>query len=767
MRHSGWLLGTACAFTFAVATDAFAAEPPARLAVVIGNQDYSGVPDLLNAKADAERMAEIFTDLGYSVFSGIDLDRQSFEALLRQATINVQEGAEIVFFYAGHGIQIGRRNYLLPTDVSFDSIYDLPVEAVTLDRVVEVLSAKGNVHVAIIDACRDNPFPGAQLAGGLDASLFETRTGFDVMRTPLNSLMAFSTAPGEVAFDGPPGGNSPYVTAITNAISTKPAADVTQIFSSVREQVFQKTDGQQVPWESSTLVRPYHFRGAATVTQAVASQEEAAPETSRTLRLANVDLPDEIALRVEYDRSIDLVDAVAAAIAETVPMDVLATLELAAAPGSGSVRVGEGLSYVPQLQEEKSRAGGMTKVDAFTLTSGDDDVMRVTLQMEVNACDLHAGDVLDPGGVGLFRLANEIEVGPALVACRAAVEADPEETRFIHQLGRAVQASGDYEEAFRLFEQARAAGYQRANYAVARLLTSPQVDRRLFDVPEDRDLANVLLEEGVRTSDPFSLHLLGRYLLREGESDADRERGFDLLDRAAELGHTYSMNELGIYFLTEDSSHYIPERGLAYLQGSADRDDIYGFHNLGIVALFGLDGSEPDLATAASWFLRGADGGHPQSPSTLGRMIVRGQLDAPLSEAVRYYDIGLDRGDAWGGVNAANMILRGEVGGFEIEDALVRAAKAAELSGDEPVGRALGLLEAAESRDLARAVQRLLKDLGQSVSIDGAIGPQTRGAISALLTEAGLEPPANDPRAQLSALAKLWWLKNPVRSDVF
>ncbi|NBC96860.1 MAG: peptidase C14, caspase catalytic subunit p20, partial [Deinococcus-Thermus bacterium] len=445
----------------------------------------------------------------------------------------------------------------------------------------------------------------------------------------------------------------------------------------------------------------------------------------------------------------------------------LPPLELAAPAETGSVTLEDGLAYAPTLRERRAETDALTLTDSFELEAPGGARLDVTLEMEVNACDLAAGDALDPGGVGFFRLPNELDVASARTACRAAVAAEPDEPRFLYQLGRAQQAAGAYEAAFDSFETAMEAGHVRAFNAVARLLTAPQVDRDLFDVPEDRARAFELLERGVAAADPFAMHLLGRFLLNDGSTEADRERGFELLDRAAELGHTYSMNELGIYFLSEGSQHFLPERGLRYLEASAARQDIYGYHNLGFVALYGLAGDEPDYAEARDWFEKAAEGGHPGSPATLGRMIVRGQIDAPAREAVRWYDLGLERGDPWGGVNAANMILNDEVSGFSAPEALVRAAKAMQLPGDEAVDRAREMLESAGPGELARAIQRLLNELGAGVAVDGLIGPATRAAIAAEAEAAGLGRPADDPISQLSTLAQAYWAANPIRSDVF
>lgn len=759
----------------AVLLPAFAAAAPNRLAVVVGNQDYDRITNLGNARADAERMAEMLAGFGFSIFEGYDLDRRGFEELLRASILNADDGAEIVFFYAGHGIQIGRRNYLLPTDVAFDSIYDLPVQSVTLDRVIDLLSARGQVHVAIIDACRDNPFPDKLLAGKLDASLFETKSGFDVFQTPLNSLVAFSTSPGMLAFDGEEQGNSPYTRAILDTVQNSPEADVLAVFSQVRASVHSVTGGKQVPWESSTLVQPFRFLDERfsddhiVVAQAeTAQQGESATDAPGRGGAALADLPATITLEVEYDREVPLTADLTAALGADGPLDI----SLTDAPEDGRIDALEGgLIYRPRITERRSDRRELALADQFSIAveTADGPVpVAVTLDMEVNGCDLGAGDALDPGGVGFYRLPNEIEVAPALADCRDAVARNPDTARFRYQLGRAEQAAGLLEEAFGSFNAAAEAGHVRALNAAARLMMTDKIDRDVIDIPPDLDRALSLLDRGIAAGDPFAIHSMGLRLLREGETREAQERGFDLLDQAAELGHTYSMNELGIYFLTKDSEHYIPERGMRYLEASEARDDIYGFHNLGFVALYGLEAGEVDLSEAYRQFRKAALGGHPNSPATLGRMIIRGQVPGEGPDAaLEWYDMGLSRGDGWGGANGAALILNGAVSGHDTADALVRAAKAMHLSDGQAAETARGLLEGRSERDLGRAVQMMLRDLGAQVTVDGVVGPSTRAALARLSEDAGLPAPPDNEIAQLEAAARIYWAQRPTRPDLF
>jgi TPR repeat protein len=750
----------------AAAQEAAVTPVPPRVALVVGNADYATVSDLPNAARDAADMAALLRLFGFEVFEGRDLDRRGFETFLREVLLNLPEGAEVVFFYAGHGIQIGARNYLLPTDAAFASVNDLPLYSVTLDRVVEALAARGSVHVVFVDACRSNPFPGLSLTTGLAADIAETRSGFVAFPAPINSLVAFSTSPGQTAVDGPAGQNSPYTAALLAAVTAAPQDDVASLLPRIREQVYAATGGAQVPWESSTLVRPFQFAqpGMTALPTLVEADVPATPE-----RGADLPPPVEVAARAPLDRIVDLAPALAAARAPS-----LAGGTVVAPPASGEVAMTAegGLFYRPTLRE--TPAVGLDAFvlrDSFTLEVGPAEATRlvtVSVELEADACDLAAGDALDLGGVGLYRLPNQIDPAAAIPACTAALTARPDSARFRYQLGRAQLAAGDFVPALESFRAAGAAGHVRAWQAEAGLLLTGRLDRSLVPIPKDEVRATELLEQGIAEGDPFAIHSRGLRLLREGTTAEARQRGFELLDRAAELGHTYSMNELGIYFLTKDSDHYQPERGMTYLRASYERDDIYGMHNLGFVVLYGLDGQAPDPARAAPFFEAAAAGGHPKSPATLGRMVMRGELgpiDAP--KAVAWYDMGLSRGDGWGGANAAGIILQGGVPGLGPADAAARAAKAALLPDAEAAAAARALLDGLDRRALDGGLQTILAELGDPLAVDGEAGPATRAALAARVAAAGLVPAGDSPADRLMTAARLYWLARPVRPDLY
>ncbi len=755
---------------------------PGRIAIVVGNQVYDAVSDLENARRDAKDVAEMLRSFRFNVFDGYDLDKRGFEELLRSAMLNIPEGAEVVFYYAGHGIQIGRRNYLLPTDAAFASIYDVPLETMTLDRVIDTLAARGAAHVAILDSCRDNPFPDIRLAADLDANLFETKSGFDVFSTPLNSLVAFSTSPGAVAMDGEAGGNSPYTRAVMEAARAAPGENIQNLFPEVRRKVHEATEGRQVPWESSTLVRPFFLSPASmSVASPTAEADAGAGSADRGMVIAAPSVgptalePVALSLSRSFDRRVvlgqEILDAIGGEF-EAVELVVPPTSGILSL-GAGASRLGQ-VSFAPEISDIRAtELEGFTLDERFSLKfvlgEGLTRQVDVDLTLEVDACDLEMGDALDLGGIGIYRLANEIDVAAGLEACERAVAQDPDHGRFQYQLGRAQQSAGRVADAYTSFSRAAELGHVRALNALSILHGSKRIDHEAMGIPKDPELALSLLERGIATGDPYPMHRLGQQLLREGETPQERQRGFELMERSVELGHTYSMNELGIYFLTKDSDHYLPERGMRYLRASELRQDIYGYHNLGYVALNGLDGSEPDPALAHEYFRQSTEGGHPSGPSMIARMILRGQIgEKDTAEAVRFYDMSLERGDGWAGANAATLILKDQVPGLGEADAAIRAAKAANLASAGAAERARERLAQVSSEGKGRALQMLLVELGHPVQVDGAIGPQTFRALEAASADAAIPyRRIDDPAERLIFAARLYWSANPVRFDLF
>ena len=757
-------LATALGLASPALSDDTALLAPARVAIVIGNQDYDRIEDLPNAARDAADMANFLRLYGFEVFEGENLDRREFETLLREALLNLPLGSEVVFFYAGHGLQVGNRNFLLPTDAVLAKPADLAAYAITLDRVIDALAARASVHVVFVDACRSNPFPGVRLATDLAATLAETKTGFGPFESLLNSLVAFSSSPGQVAVDGPAGGNSPYTAALMNAVAAAPDQDLPVILTGVRDAVMAATSGSQTPWESSTLAQPFRFGMAGDGTFLTAPVLASAGTTER----GTAPLP--LTASPAFDRLVDLAPALFDLRAQPLQDAVVTGL-----PTNGEVAVldgGRGLFYRPDLHEIDATAlTAHQHRDRVTIETGPPslrELVTVDLDLPADPCDVQAGDPLDLQGVGLYRLPNEIDVKAALAACRAAVDRHPEIPRFRHQLGRAQQASGDFIAALDSFRAAGAAGHTRSLQAEAYLLMTDHIDRTLVPIPMDQARGIALLEQGIAAGDPYAIHMRGLRLLRDGATPEDRQHGFDLLDRAAELGHTYSMNELGIYFLTKDSDHYQPDRGMTYLRASFDRNDIYGMHNLGFVALYGLDGNPPDTALAAQYFEQAAAGGHPKSPATLGRMVMRGQLGAKdAAKAVAYYDLGLARGDGWGGANGADIILDGKVAGMTPGDAAARAAKAILLPDTKAAELADKVLDGLKRKALDAGLQLILNELGEGLTVDGAAGPATLNILSARADAAGLTATGDSPRDRLVLAARLYWQARPTRPDLY
>ena len=236
---------------FAAVTGPAVAEK--RVALVIGNAAYKNVPGLANPRNDAGDMTSKLKDLRFEVVIGQDLDLMGMRQSIRDF-IGKLEGADVaLFFYAGHGLQVGGNNYMAPVDAQLASYDDLDFEVLPIDLVLSAMERNAKVNLVFLDACRDNPLA-STLARSMGTRSASVGRGLAKLDTGVGSLIAFATQPGSVAFDGK-GRNSPFTTALLAHLGT-PGQSLTDDLIEVRRAVLEATQGKQVPWDSSSLTGP-------------------------------------------------------------------------------------------------------------------------------------------------------------------------------------------------------------------------------------------------------------------------------------------------------------------------------------------------------------------------------------------------------------------------------------------------------------------------------------------------------------------------------
>jgi len=223
-----------------------------RLALVIGNAAYQRAT-LKNPVSDAKLMAERLRSLGFEVFPAYDASQRDMKRALQNfsATLHKRGKPVIAFiFYAGHGVQLKAENYLVPIDEHIENEGDVDLDTISLSSVMSVLSnTKLQLSVVVLDSCRDNPFAFSR----------SIERGLARADAPIGSLVAFSTSPGKVAFDGQ-GDNSYYTAALAKAL-TEPGLKIEDVFKSVRKSVRAQTHNEQTPWESTSLVDDFYPAG--------------------------------------------------------------------------------------------------------------------------------------------------------------------------------------------------------------------------------------------------------------------------------------------------------------------------------------------------------------------------------------------------------------------------------------------------------------------------------------------------------------------------
>lgn len=221
-----------------------------RVALVVGNAAYPGDAELFNASNDAREIAKKLRWLRFDVIEVLDADLAEFNSSI-ELFLEKIEGADIaVFFYAGHALQVNKRNYLVPIDVQLESSNNLEQTSVAVQTLLTSMQENNETNLVLLDACRNNPFDWKVSENGVVRSI-RSQGGLSAVEMGSGSLIAYSTQPGNVALDGA-GEHSPFTEALLKHIDA-PGLDFGLIIRSVREDVKTATLGQQLPWTEDLL----------------------------------------------------------------------------------------------------------------------------------------------------------------------------------------------------------------------------------------------------------------------------------------------------------------------------------------------------------------------------------------------------------------------------------------------------------------------------------------------------------------------------------
>jgi uncharacterized caspase-like protein len=245
-----------------------AVAAPDRVALVIGNSAYKNAAMLPNPSNDAAAVAQALRKIGFEVVEGRDLPKRAMEEKIIEFSRKLDRASLGLFFYAGHGMQIGGRNYLLPIDAALERPGDLSFETIDLSQVLGQMEAEKRVNLVFLDACRDNPFA-KSLARSMGTRSATVGQGLASVQSAVGTMIAYATQPDNVALDGA-GPNSPFTAALLKYIGT-PGLEVRAMMTRVRADVLAATNEKQVPWDHSSLIGEVVLAPLPNATPAVAA----------------------------------------------------------------------------------------------------------------------------------------------------------------------------------------------------------------------------------------------------------------------------------------------------------------------------------------------------------------------------------------------------------------------------------------------------------------------------------------------------------------
>src|SRR5580765_3122718 len=223
-----------------------------RLALVIGNGSYQNARQLANSSNAATDIANTLATLDFEVIYGVDLSLKQMNDKVREFGDKLKANGGVgLFYYAGHGIQVGGRNYLIAVEANILREDEIAAAALNFDIVLRKMATANNgLNIVVLDACRNNPFARSWSRGAEEGGLAQ-------ISAPTGTFIAYSTSPDRTASDGT-GRNGLYTTELLKVLR-QPNLKIEEAFKQVTIAVDRTSSGKQIPWTSSSLRGDFYF----------------------------------------------------------------------------------------------------------------------------------------------------------------------------------------------------------------------------------------------------------------------------------------------------------------------------------------------------------------------------------------------------------------------------------------------------------------------------------------------------------------------------
>ena len=222
-----------------------------RIALVIGNFAYENAATLPNPERDANLVADVLKRTGFETVTLLtNLRKDALVSALRDFAARAETADWAVVYYAGHGMEVGGINYLIPTDAKIAADRDIGFEAVPLDQVLNAAERAKKLRLVILDACRNNPFAN-QMKRTLTVASRSVSQGLAAVEPEAGTLVVYAAKDGETALDGD-GINSPFASALVKNLPT-PGLEVRRLFDFVRDDVMEATGRKQKPFSYGSI----------------------------------------------------------------------------------------------------------------------------------------------------------------------------------------------------------------------------------------------------------------------------------------------------------------------------------------------------------------------------------------------------------------------------------------------------------------------------------------------------------------------------------